>query len=174
VTGNFHVARQRQLMDRVNRPLAIDPRLMCATSDTPTTMSNPPLLELTTTSSPTSVPLAGLVGEPGASSANVMTWLSAHRSRPISSTAASWSSRYAGQPPGVLETAEWVYRPFCTVDSGGERLVCLSREDLGERAPLPGPGEGLMPRRVLSLEDWFISTASCRPRSAVTGRTVRR
>ena len=48
---------------------------------------------------------------------------------------------------------------FCTVDLGGERLVCLSYQDLGERAPLPGPGEGLMPRRVLSLEDWFISTA---------------
>jgi hypothetical protein len=46
-----------------------------------------------------------------------------------------------------------------TVDPGRERFGCLSREDLVETAPLPGPGEGLMPRRVSSLEDWFISTA---------------
>ena len=59
-----------------------------------------------------------------------------------------------------------------TVDPGRERLYRLSCEDLVETAPLPGPGEGLRPRRVLSLEDWFISTAQCLPRSAVTGQTV--
>jgi hypothetical protein len=53
-------------------------------------------------------------------------------------------------------------------------LGSVSREDLVETAPLPGPGEGLMPRRVSSLEDWFISTAQCLPRSAVKVRTVRR
>jgi hypothetical protein len=53
-------------------------------------------------------------------------------------------------------------------------LGCLSREDLVETALLPGPGEGLMPRRVSSLEDWFISTAQCLPRFAVRVKTVRR
>ena len=63
-----------------------------------------------------------------------------------------------------------------TVDPGRERLYRLSREDLVETAPLPGPGEGLRPRRVLSLEDWFISTAQCLPRSTVNrenGSTVK-
>ena len=35
-----------------------------------------------------------------------------------------------------------------TVDPGRERLRRLSREDCGETAPLPGPGEGLTSRRV--------------------------
>jgi hypothetical protein len=48
----------------------------------------------------------------------------------------------------------------------------LSFEDLVETAPLPGPGEGLMPRRVLSLEDWFISTH--RHENAVLRRQVAR
>ena len=30
-------------------------------------------------------------------------------------------------------------------------------------APLPGPGEGLTPRRVSSHEDWFISTTQRLP-----------
>lgn len=61
-----------------------------------------------------------------------------------------------------------------TVDPGRECLGRLSCEDLVETAPLPGPGEGLMPRRVSSLEDWFISTAQCLPRSTVTRKPVRR
>jgi len=53
-------------------------------------------------------------------------------------------------------------------------LGSLSREDLVEPAPLPGPGDGLMPRRVSSLEDWFISTAQCLLQFAVKVETVRR
>jgi hypothetical protein len=61
--------------------------------------------------------------------------------------------------PGQSRSADGSTVLLHAVDPGGERLVCLSYQDLGERAPLPGPGEGLMPRRMLSLEDWFISTA---------------
>lgn len=42
---------------------------------------------------------------------------------------------------------------FRTVDPGRERLGRVSLEDCDETAPLPGLGEGLMPRRVLSRED---------------------
>ena len=53
--------------------------------------------------------------------------------------------------------------PSFAVDPGGERLRHLSCEDCSETAPLLGPGEGPTPRRVLSREDWSISTTPCLP-----------